>query len=225
MRSPLDRRVAVVALAVAAIAMAVPIATARAPLPAAGDEDARGELLALARRSERATWLVDFTFERRLADGRRLTEATTEANRPPVHIVSSGATVTVRRPRSTVICTEADDGASCIERRDEPALASSAVYREVTRLGAYAVEAVGGRTIAGERARCFRLVARRAVLTQLGAYTEQCYAADGVPLRSQVKQSTSLDTRVAQRVERAVTTAKLRALLDRLDRDAAPADG
>jgi hypothetical protein len=225
MRSPLDRRVAVVALAAATVAMAVPIATVRAPLPHVADNEgrraeARRELLVLARRAERATFLVDFAFERRLAGGPRLTEVSTEANRPPLHIVSSGATVTVDFGRRIVTCTETDKGPSCLERADDPALALSAVYREVTRLGAYAVERIDDRTIARERARCFRLVAARAALPQLGQYTEQCYAADGVPLRSVVKRTASLDARVAQQVKRDVTTAELSALLDRLDQEA-----
>jgi hypothetical protein len=217
MRSPLDRRVALVALAVSATAIVVPITMARARLP--GNDHARRDLLVLARRSERASWIVDFDFARVLVNGQRLRERITEANGPPLHIAASGAVVTVDFGNRVASCTTTKAGPRCIEHKEDPSLASSVVYAEVTRLGAYRVEQAADRTIAGEPARCFRLVTRGRAWPQLGAQTEQCYASDGVPLFSELQRAEGSDSRAAVRVERRVTRAALGALLDRLNRE------
>jgi len=223
MRFPLDRRVAVIALVVAVVVVAVTITAAHSP--PARDDRARRELLALARRQDRASWLVEFDFTRTLANGEQLREAVTEANRPPVHVLSSGTTVTVDFGARTASCTNTDKGPKCIEQADDPSLASSAVYREVTALGAYRVERLSGATFAGEPARCFALAAVARPWPQLGDRTEQCYARDGVPLHSSIRRGQGVDSRDAVRVIRNVGARRLAALVGRLDRERGASGG
>jgi hypothetical protein len=225
MRAPLDRRVAVIALVTAAVASLLAIVTMRGSSP--GDHDrARQDLLTFARRSERSSWLVDFDFTRTLANGQHLTQRVTEANRPPIHIASSASSVTVDFGDRVASCTTTGTGApQCIEQKEGATLASWEVYREVIRLGAYGVERRADRTIAHEQAHCFTLVARGSAWPQLGAQTEQCYASDGIPLRSEVRRGGAVDAREAVRVNRRATAATLRELLARLERDQAAGTG
>jgi hypothetical protein len=223
-RRLLDRRVAIGTVVLAVVIVGVTIVAARSsddPGTAARTDPAgaRAELLALARRQDRATWLVTFRFERRFGDGRRFAEELTEVNRPPLHVNASPSTVRVDFGDKVSECTTTADGPQCTERRAAGALALADVYRVVVDNGTYTVERLPERTIAGERARCFRLVATRGVLAQLGNVTEQCFARDGVPLRTQVRRGDDTDTRTAQRVARTVTDATVDALLARLERD------
>jgi hypothetical protein len=123
-------------------------------------------------------------------------------------------------------CTTTGTGRPrCIDHKEGKTLASSEVYREVTRLGAYGVERRADRTVAGERARCFELVALGRAWPQLGAQSEECYASDGVPLRSELRRDGVVDVREAVRVRRRVTPATLRDLLARLEREQAAGTG
>jgi hypothetical protein len=217
MRSPVDRRIAAVVLVLGVVSILLPTLIARGATN--GDETAAADLVALARRQERGSWLVDFRFSRSLHSGGNLDQKVTEANHPPTHVTASGSTVTVDFGDKVASCTETADGPRCIEQRDDPSVASSVVYREVLRLGAYTVERIADRTIAGEIAQCFLLVAKGRPWPEIGDRAEQCYAADGVPLRSSVTRARATDTRTAERVRRDIPTSALRALLDRLDRE------
>jgi hypothetical protein len=96
----------------------------------------------------------------------------------------------------------------------------SAVYREVTKLGAYRVERADAREVAGEHAQCFRLVATGRAWPQLGERTEQCFADDGVPVWSElVRPGGTHDTRAAQRIERNVSATTVGALVGRLEEE------
>jgi hypothetical protein len=220
MRPTLDRRVGVLALAAAALATTlIPVATSFSSSATERDTTARRDLLALARRREQGNWLVDYRFTRTLANGQHLDQQTTEANRPPVHVTSSSTAVTVDFGDHTASCTSTADGPKCIDEKSGPALALSAVYAEVTRLGAYHVERAPARQVANETAQCFRLVAGGRAWPQLGDSTEQCYADDGVPLWSELVRASARDTRVAQRVERDVSAKSVSALVGRLEQE------
>jgi hypothetical protein len=219
MRPTLDRRVGVLALAAAALATLVPVATSFSSSATERDTNARRDLLALARRRERRDWLVEYRFTRTLANGQHLDQRTTEANRPPVHVTSSSTAVTVDFGDHTASCTSTADGPKCIDEKSGPALELSAVYAEVTRLGAYRVERAPARTVANEIAQCFRLVANGRAWPQLGDTTEQCYAHDGVPLWSELVRASARDTRVARRVERDVSAKTVSALVGRLEQE------
>jgi hypothetical protein len=234
MRRSLDRRVALGALVVVAVGIGVLVTTTRddpaAPRSATTtsleptDPAALRELLALATERERATWLVDFAFERRLADGRSLRQRTTEANRPPLHVTATPSTVTVDFGDHVTSCTTTEDGPRCVDETDAREVGPAAVYRIVSARGAYTVHRAEDRTIVGERARCFVLTARGRALRELGDVNEQCYAADGVPLRAEIRRNGSVDTRVAQRVERRVSDTRIEALLGRLEEAEAEAE-
>jgi hypothetical protein len=185
----------------------------------ASDDGAAAQLVALARAQERGSWLVEFRFTRALHGGGSLDQRVTEANRPPLHVSASASSVTVDFGDRVASCTDMADGPRCIERRDDPSLATSVVYREVLRLGAYTVERTDDRTVAGEHAQCFALVAQGRPWPQLGDRGEQCYAADGVPLRSEVTRARATDSREAVSVERDIRASALEGLLDRLDQE------
>jgi hypothetical protein len=133
--------------------------------------------------------------------------------------MGSDEAVTVDFGDRVTSCTATDDGPQCLERRDDPTLAPSDVYRTVVELGGYSVERLDDRTVAGERATCFALVARARPTRQLGERTEQCYARDGVPLRAVTDRGSSVDTLVAVRAQRDVTAEYINDLLDRLAED------
>jgi hypothetical protein len=217
----LDRRAVLAALVLVALASIMFVARSRSSTKA-DDTKARADLLALAAKRERGTWLVEFRFTRRLASGATLHQTVTEANRPPVHIDAGGDGVTVDFGNRVTSCTTTSKGPRCITEKSAPSLAPAAVYRVVTKIGAYRVRPETDTTIAGEHAECFRLIAITSPRTipSLGTETEQCYAADGVPLRSSVVNATSTDTRTALTVTRAVTNARLNALLHQLDQNA-----
>src|SRR5689334_21091504 len=145
----------------------------------ANDTHARDAFLALAERSDAGTWLVQFDFTRVAPGGRQLRQNETEANRPPVHVTANSTTVTVDFGTRVVSCTSTAEGPRCLPEQTGRTLPPAAVYHVVTRLGGYRVEPAPARTIAGERARCFRLTATRASLADLGTDAERCYATDG----------------------------------------------
>ncbi|GIU90285.1 MAG: hypothetical protein KatS3mg010_1384 [Acidimicrobiia bacterium] len=76
------------------------------------------------------------------------------------------------------------------------------VVRTVVALRTYAVAPRPDETLAGERARCFRVLAVRGVLPALGTETVYCLAEDGLPLRRRVAGPVRTDEWVAVRVER-----------------------
>jgi hypothetical protein len=221
-RWAVDRRAALTVLLLAAIVTAVTLGATRlvgnsgSAKPSAA---ARAELLRLATAQQHTTWLVHYEFDRVLTNGQRLSQASTEANRPPVHVTASGGNVTVDFGTRTATCSATGARARCTEERSDPSLQPAQVYRVVTSLGAYTVAHLDDRTIAGDRASCFRLQATGAMtVPSLGPRTDVCYSADGVPLFSERRTATATDTRVAVTVDRKVTNAALDALLRQLDK-------
>ena len=184
-------------------------------------------MLDLARAQERERWWVEFAAVRRLASGQELPRAVTEANRPPLHITSTGGTVTVDLGDKVVACTLVDGEERCLESDDDPALAPAGVYATLTRLGAYPRRArAPNRSVAGETASCFRLVSQTRVVAQLGVRTELCWADDGVPLWSQLERTGgATDTRTAQRVSRRVPADLVDQLVAALEEEPSEAGG
>ncbi|MCU1429590.1 MAG: hypothetical protein JWL83_3590 [Actinomycetia bacterium] len=215
----LDRRMAralFAATALAAVAVVVVVATTRTKH--SDDNASLRDFLALTNRRESASWLVHFRFERRLGAGSHFAQSITEANRPPVHVLSGGGTVTVDFGDHVASCASTPKGPRCSNQKSSPALAPAAVYRVATSLGGYTVHRAPSRTIAGEQAQCFRLVAKPGhTEPSLGDETLQCYAADGVPLRSELHRGATVDSREAVAVQRHVSAAAVNALLRQLD--------
>jgi hypothetical protein len=220
-----DRRVAFVSLAVAVVVAVVVAGVVVATRPDHGtDTKALNEFLGLATRREKTTWLVTYRFDRRLGSGRTLTQSVTEGNRPPVHVLSGSGTVTVDFGDRIASCTATPKGPNCSEHKSTPSLAPAEVYRVATSLGGYRVVRGPTMTVAGEPATCFRLIAPKHKTTPtLGDETVQCYAADGVPLRSEFHHNGVVDTRTATKVTRKVSDAALNAILQKLDRERAAA--
>jgi hypothetical protein len=227
MRLRFDRRVALAVLALAGVAIIATIAIARDPEPAepASDPAARAELLQLARRQVRGTWLVEFSAVRRLASGRELPRVVTEANRPPLHASSAGGTVTVELEDEVITCSRVDGKDQCLEKPNEASVPIAEVYATVTRLGVYRVERAPSRIVAGETARCFRLVAQSGTAPDFGNRTESCWAEDGVPLYSRVERDDYRDTRTAFEVEREVPANVVDRLVAELEEEPGPAGG
>ncbi len=209
-----------VSLALGAAAVVAVVAVVVATSAGNGNDAALHDFLALATRREQATWLVHFRFERRVASGAHFAQPLTEANRPPIHVASGGGTVTVDFGDHVASCTATPTVPRCTDHKSSPSLAPSAVYRVATSLGGYTVKRGPTMTIAGEHATCFDVVAHDGKTNPtLGDETVQCYAADGVPLRSELHHGGTVDTRVATSVTRHVTNAALDALLRELDRE------
>ncbi len=79
------------------------------------------------------------------------------------------------------------------------------------------------RTIAGERARCFRILPTGpGVLPDVGTETVVCLSDDGIALDERIVRATgSTDQRVATAVERDVSTEQIRSLVRSFDPGAA----
>jgi hypothetical protein len=220
-RPSVDRRAVFAVLVLTAFVTFLAIGATRlfgGSPPAPPSARARDGLLRLAAKQQHATWFVQYDFERVLTNGQKLSQRSTEANRPPVHVTASGGTVTVDFGKKTASCTATGAAARCTETPTDPSLAPAEVYRVVTSLGAYTVTQLGDRTIAGEPVSCFRLSATRSpTVPSLGPRTDLCYTPDGVPMFSETRTATATDTRAAVTVQRKVTNAMLDGLLHQLD--------
>lgn len=185
------------------------------------EPELRARLLAAYERSRRATWLVSFDFRRRLVNGGRLDLEVVELNRPPDHLVAGLGGLSGSVAGRRVVCDQVEGRELCapegpaISFEDELAGLISELS-DVLQPPAkwYAVEAGGGREIAGEQARCY--VLRRIVAVPSPPYGERaeyCYAADGVPLLTRIERREGTDERVATEVSRQVTQGDVDALL------------
>lgn len=204
-RVSLDRRTALAAWAVAVSGLLVAVGVSGAPAVSVHDPVAFGELVELLDASERGAWLVEYRFERRRHDGTTLAVETVEARRRRVHVVRAPAAVTVELGDRVFECSAlGPDGgrAGCVVRRGEPVLATADVLRALVGDGTYAVQTLTGEWIAGERARCFRVMATRGFVPEVGLVRELCFTGDAVPLRTMVLDVNGRDERVARRVVR-----------------------
>jgi hypothetical protein len=219
---PFDRRAALTVLILVALATAAGVGVTRfvgRSHPVEPSAAARAELLRLATAQQHATWLVHYKFDRVLTNGQHLSQSSTEANRPPVHVTASGGNVVVDFGARTATCSATDGRARCTEAPSDPSVQPAEVYRVVTSLGAYTVARLHDRTIMGYRASCFRLKATGAMtVPSLGPLTDRCYSSDGVPLFSETRTATATDTSVAVGVDRQVTNETLDALLHQLEK-------
>jgi len=193
------------------------------PTPArvlpAPDPGAAREVVALMRAGERRSWLVTSVFTRTLANGRRMRQTTREARNAQLHVLLAGPAMTIESPHRSYDCTLVGDRAGCSQADSARTLPDSEVLRVAVNAGAYGVTRLPGATIAGEPARCFRVLATgHGGLPDLGVETDLCLAADGISLRRRVVRPTAVvDEREAVSVERGVTTNEIEALARRFD--------
>jgi hypothetical protein len=219
----LDRRVAAAAFLGAALALAGTIATSDAPAPTKPGTDrvelAR-ELVAVANRGARASWLVTYRFTRITATRNRLHDTIVVAHvrstdRSPLDIDDGLGSFVVTAGARTYSCTVPRDVPECLERAaSERTARPGDVYGGAVVSGRYDIERLPSLHIAGLAARCFELRLRTgAPVPGIGFRSEQCYSNAGVPLRSLVQGPTATDVRVAIIVRRPVGRAELLPLL------------
>ncbi len=190
------------------------------PVLARRDPAAALELFKLLRAGERSDYIVDFTFTRvRSSDGQRLTSSTTGARYGRALLTRGGGSLTVELPTLVYDCQRVERRSSCTKRPQSGSISPSEAVGVEILLGAYDAVRLGDATLAGERARCFRIRARspRDEVPGLGRETVLCLAADGVPLRTRVVRALSTDEREATRVRRNIDDAALAALLAGFD--------
>lgn len=229
MRRPqaLDRRLAGGVFALAGIALLGTVGFASAPTPTrplpAPDPVAARELVALMRAGERESWLVTSAFTRTLANGRKMSQTTREARNAKLHVLLAGPSMTIESPHRSYDCTLVGDRAGCSQGDSARTLPESEVLRVAVNAGAYGVTRLPGATIAGEPARCFRVLATgNGGLPDLGVETDLCLATDGISLRERVVHPTAVvDQREALSVERDVSTSDIEALARTFDPKAA----
>jgi hypothetical protein len=214
----LDRRVATSAFVVAGLALAMTIATSDAPAPVPGAD--RGvlahDLATLANRSARATWMVTFAFTRTNTAGHQLRDTLVIAHRPSIEVDDGLGSLVVDAGGRTYSCTVVGDTPDCLTRAAvDGTTQPGAVYGGAVVSGRYDIAQAPSATIAGVTGRCFRLRLSPGGLpvAGLGYSSEQCYSADGVPLRSRIVRAGGTDERVALTVRRVVGRDELLPLL------------
>ena len=216
MRRQFDRRVAAGAFGLAAVALLATLgfAGASGPLLNRTDTAAARELLALMRAGERGSWSVRYDFTRTLAGGRTLRQSMQEARISSLHVLRSGSVMTVEQGKRSFNCNLVEGRPACTESAAGTALAPSEVLRVAMSVGAYRVVKDAGATIAGEQARCFRVLATgHGQLPDLGIEADLCLAPNGVSLRQRiVRASGDADERRAQVIDAPVTRATVRAV-------------
>ena len=181
----------------------------------------REEFLAAYEGWRRSTWLVDYDFRRRLANGARLDLEQVELNRPPDHLISGLGGLSGRVGGQLVVCDDVEGREVCAPRDpavpfDEEVASQLSELRDTLQLPAkwYAVEAGRSRTIAGEQGRCW--VLRRIVDVDAPPYgnrAEYCFTADGIQLLARIERTQGTDERVAFHVRRDVSDADVQALV------------
>ena len=206
---------------VAALVMLGTVGSARRPTHNLNraDRGAARDLVAGMRQGERGHWLVTFEFTRKLANGRVLTQAMHEGRVPSLRVLTSGTSMTVEKRAEHFDCNLVGERSECSPTATGRVLPPSEVLRVSVAAGAYGVERRPAETIAGERARCFRVRATGpATIPDLGAATDLCVSDDGIVLRQRVeKASGDVDERVARSVRRGVTMRAIEAVIRDFD--------
>jgi hypothetical protein len=218
-----DRRVALAGFALVAIGLVVAVAFARAPRPdvptpvpgiSVRDPAAARDLVGLMRKGERGKWIVQYGFTRTTSGGRVLRQRGEEGRSGEWHVVVTGTAMTLEHGDKSSECDRAGDEYGCRAIPGGRALPESAVVRVVVDSGAYNVVRRPDTTIAGIRARCFRMRATgQGSLPEFGVETVRCLSRDGIPLRRVVARPPgNVEEHVATSVRADVTPAQVKAL-------------
>lgn len=202
-----DRWAATALFLAAAAVMSVTAALSEPPVRrprVEHDAQAFVELTRLLDAGERASWIVEYDYARTLAGGRTTTARVSHARGDRVRVTRDATSADVVLGRTAYHCTVAGGEVQCLAmpRDERPALSTADVVRTVVDLRAYAVARLPDETLAGERARCFRVLAVRGLLPALGSETVYCLADDGVLLRRRVAGPVRTDEWTAAGVER-----------------------
>jgi hypothetical protein len=224
--TPVDRWIAVVApvaTAVVLVAAAVLGAGAElaapalppAPVPDDSSRAVRTDLLERTGRSERAVWLVRYEFERETPAG-PLRARTVNVRRPPDVLTAAFGTLRGRWKGRTVDCVDGPGGRVCASPARARLGRTAGPLAAATEPGSgpYTVQAAGSVRVAGERGRCFRLVANgRPGRPVFGLEADRCLTRDGLVLRDVVRRADSRDVSTARRVRRTVSDRDFTRLL------------
>jgi len=175
------------------------------------------ELAALADRGSGATWLVTFAFTRTTNSGTVLHDTVAAAHvaaRAPIEIDSGFGSLVATFGSRRWSCTIVGDDPQCLHTTVTGTTRPGAVYGGSIVSGRYSITRGPAATIAGVAARCYFLKLRHGnPVAGIGFSSEQCYSSTGVPLRSRVQRSGSVDERSATAVTRTVGRTELLALL------------
>ncbi|HET9730389.1 MAG TPA: hypothetical protein VFR41_13240 [Acidimicrobiia bacterium] len=218
MRGPrsVDRVVALVATTLMAAGLLTTAAIAHAPIPPVprNDPHAMADLIALLRRGEHATYLIQETFARHTNRGGFSVDIS-EARTTGLLVRRSGDTLHLETARSQYDCSLLSGKPDCQGGGPMPlALPPSETIGVVTALGGYDVTRIGSSRIAGERVLCFRLThAAGNPLPELGEQTDQCLTGDGVPLGVRTSGPLGVDDWVVTSLSRRVDRSDLAPLL------------
>jgi hypothetical protein len=211
------------AFGLAAVVMLATVGLARTSVPAvaARDPSAARDLETLMRAGESHSWSVSYEFTRTLDVGSVMHETMQEARDRSTHVLRAGSAMTVDEGNRSYDCNLTGAQFACTESGTGPVLAPSEVLRVAVSVGAYRVNEAATTTIAGARARCFRVVAAgHGQLPDFGVETDLCFTAAGVPLRQRImRASGNVDERVAQAFTNRVTAHTIDAIADGLDRN------
>jgi hypothetical protein len=219
----IDRRVAIGGLSLAAVGLLCTVAFARAPRPdipvaapaaPAGDPAAARDLVALMRVGERGRWIVHYDFTRRITDGRVLRQRGEEGRSGGWHVVVTGTAMIIEHGRESSSCDLVGAEYGCRQGPRRRTLPESTVVQVVVDTGSYTVVRRPDTTIAGMRARCFRMRATgQGSLPDFGAQTDRCLSAAGIPLRLVVvRPQRIVEEHVATSVAPGATTKQVKAL-------------
>jgi hypothetical protein len=178
------------------------------------------ELAALANRGSRTTWLVTYAFTRTTNAGQQLHQTLVAAHvaahgdRAALAISDGVGTLVVTEGPQTWSCTVLESGPQCLKTKSGGTDQPGSVYGGAVVGGRYSITRGAGTVLAGARARCYLLARRRGdPIPGLGFTSEQCYSSAGVPLRSRVQRSGSLDERTAIALRSTVGRADLLPIL------------
>jgi hypothetical protein len=218
---PFDRRIAAGAFGLAAVVVLATVGLVRASVPAvaARDPNAARDLETLMRAGELDSWSVSYRFVRTLADRAVMRETMQEARDRSVHVLRAGSAMTIDKGDHHYDCNLTGAEFACTGTGAGPVLAPSEVLRVAVSVGAYHVNEAAPATIAGGRARCFRVLATgRGQLPDFGVETDLCLTTAGVPLRQRiVRASGNVDERVAQTFTNRVTAPTIDAIAGAAD--------
>lgn len=202
------------------ILLFIPLACGSSGKPSASTDSPHAvatELAAFANRGATSSWFVTFAFTRTTNGGSVLHDTVAAAHvaaRVPIDIDSGLGSLVATVGSRRWSCTIVDDEPQCLQAAATGTNSPGAVYGGAVVSGRYAITRAPDSTIAGLAARCYFLKLRHGnPLSGIGFSSEQCYSDTGVPLRSRIQRSGSVDERVAQTVTGSVGRVQLLALL------------
>jgi hypothetical protein len=195
------------------LAALVALTHAPEPLLARRDPRAAADFVALLRRGEGATYVVQETFTRTMARG-RFASTVMEARSSRFFVRRAGGSLTIVTGDNQYDCELVAGKPQCGAGPREASLPASETVAIVVALGAYDVVGTGDVVVAGERARCFRMShAAGNEIADFGARTEYCLARDGIVLRVLVTGAQAVNEWVVEHVERTFDAATVAPLL------------